>query len=216
MRSEAHAGRAGRAKMVCGMSCMAAALLVAVASSGCGDMQLEGTASSYLIINSLEGASGADGTFGNTLSSDVVTFVDGSKTVFADTGQVTFGLGMKDPGSASNPAKPSPVNAITVDQFHVRYIRSDGRNVPGVDVPYPFDGAFTVTVTGAGASATFTLVRNLAKSEAPLAALASSGLVLSTIAEVTFYGHDQSGREVSATGRMSVNFANFADSNAGS
>jgi hypothetical protein len=189
-----------------------AALIVALGSSACGQLQREGMASSYLVINALQGASGADpAKFGSTLSSDVVTIVKGSSSVFADTGQVTFSLGLKDPGPASNPATPSAVNAITVDQYHVRFIRADGRNTPGVDVPYAFDGAFPATVNDKGGSATFTLVRHVAKSEAPLAALASNGLVISTIAEVTFYGHDQTGREVSATGRISVDFANFAD-----
>ena len=36
-------------------------------------------------------------------------------------------------------------------------------------------------------------------------------IVISTIARVTFYGHDQTGREVSATGNIDVTFANFGD-----
>jgi hypothetical protein len=36
-------------------------------------------------------------------------------------------------------------------------------------------------------------------------------VIISTVAEITFYGHDQTGREVSATGRLGVNFGNFAD-----
>ena len=36
-------------------------------------------------------------------------------------------------------------------------------------------------------------------------------IVISTIAEITFYGHDQTGREVITTGRISVHFANFGD-----
>ncbi len=39
----------------------------------------------------------------------------------------------------------------------------------------------------------------------------NSLLVISTIAEITFYGHDQTGREVITTGRISVHFANFGD-----
>jgi hypothetical protein len=61
-------------------------------------------------------------------------------------------------------------------------------------------------ITGA-----FTLVRHQAKAEAPLAALARNRLVISTIAEITFYGHDQTGREVSTIARISVDFANFGD-----
>jgi len=39
----------------------------------------------------------------------------------------------------------------------------------------------------------------------------TEGIVLSTIARVTFYGHDQTGREVSVTGSIDVTFANFGD-----
>jgi len=35
--------------------------------------------------------------------------------------------------------------------------------------------------------------------------------MISTIAEVTFYGRDQAGNEVTANASLSVNFADFAD-----
>ena len=35
--------------------------------------------------------------------------------------------------------------------------------------------------------------------------------MISTIAEVTFYGHDQTGREVQVQGLTSVNFADWGD-----
>ena len=50
----------------------------------------------------------------------------------------------------------------------MRYIRADGRNTPGVDVPYGFDGALTATVSGS-TTVGFELVRHIAKEEAPLA-----------------------------------------------
>jgi hypothetical protein len=68
-----------------------------------------------------------------------------------------------------------------------------------------------VTVAAGESSAGFTIVRNIAKLEAPLAALAASPVIISTIAEVTFYGTDQTGREVSAVARISIDFANFGD-----
>ncbi|MBW8712968.1 MAG: hypothetical protein JF632_02665 [Acidobacteria bacterium] len=95
-------------------------------------------------------------------------------------------------------------------QYHVRYVRSDGHNIEGVDVPYAFDGGLAATVS-ADTTVGFTLVRNQAKAEAPLKALTTNPIVLSTIAMVTFYGHDQTGREVSATGNIDVTFANFGD-----
>jgi len=47
--------------------------------------------------------------------------------------------------------------------------------------------------------------------EAPLRALATNPDIISTIADVTFYGHDQAGNDVSATGSITVDFGNFGD-----
>lgn len=190
---------------------LAGAVGLILASVSCGSLTREGTASSYLIISGLEGASGVDpGTFATTLASDVITVKDGIATVFSDPGRVRFGLGLKDPGPSTSPSSPTQNNFITVNRYHVRYIRTDGRNTEGVDVPYAFDDAFTVTVVG-DTTAGFTVVRNQAKQEAPLAALAINPIVISAIAQVTFYGHDQTGREVSAVGNIGVSFANFGD-----
>jgi hypothetical protein len=181
--------------------------LAVVTATSCGDLTREGTASSYLIVSALEGASGAQPSqFGGTLQSDVITVVNDVPTVFNDVGRVRLTLAMKDPGSTS----PTTANFITVDRYRVQYIRADGRNMPGVDVPYPFDGAFTATVSQ-DVTVGFELVRHTAKQEAPLAALARSPVIISTLAEVTFYGHDQTGREVSVMGRITVDFGNFGD-----
>jgi hypothetical protein len=198
---------------------VAAVVGLTLAQVSCGSLTTQGTASSYLIVNSLEAASGADdGAFGATLSSDVLTVVENANTYFSDPARVQFGLGLKDPGSSSSPNSPTQNNFITVDRYHVRFIRSDGRNTEGVDVPYAFDGAFTVTVTG-DTTGGFILVRNQAKQEAPLRALAcqtrglcpNNPVIISTIAEVTFYGHDQTGRQVSTTGKITVSFGDFGD-----
>lgn len=190
-----------------------AALVLVAATTSCGDPSRQGTGSSYLIVTSLTGASGADpGKFGGTLNSDVVTVVNNNPTIFNDLGEAGFTLALKDPGPAGTVNAPTINNAITIDRYHVSFIRADGRNTQGVDVPYSFDGAVTVTVLES-ATAAFTLVRHQAKEEAPLRALAASPVLIDTIAEVTFYGHDQTGRAVSAVARMSVNFGNFGDPN---
>lgn len=185
---------------------LAGAAVLLLSTVSCGDLSRQGSASTYVIVDALTAASGAEpGTFTANLSSDVVTLVDDNPTVFADPGEVTFRLATKDPGVGT-----SPQNFITMERYRVRFIRSDGRNVEGVDVPYGFDGALTVTVSGA-VTAGFTLVRVQAKEEAPLRALGANNGVISTIAEVTFYGHDQTGRAVQASGQMSINFANWGD-----
>ena len=189
-------------------------LFVTLVSVNCGELQTVGNSSSYLIIQSIEAAKGNDvDEFGGDLASDVVTLVDEHPTVYADVGRVAFLLGLKDPGSPGLPTISTTNNAITVNRYRVRYIRADGRNTPGVDVPYPFDGAFTATVSGAGIKASFTLVRIQAKSEAPLRLLAyrNASNAISTIAEVTFYGSDQAGNEVNVSGRVGVDFADWGD-----
>ena len=177
-----------------------------LAFSGCSDMVRTGQGSSFLTITTLGGASGSSTTFGPVLQSDVVSDSGG---IFQDSGQASFQLQMKDVGGPG----PSPNNAITITQYHVEFVRSDGHNVQGVDVPFAFDGGASVTINGSGGSLTgFTLVRIQAKQEAPLAALAHGGgaNTITTIARVTFFGHDQTGREVSVTGSIEVEFADWA------
>jgi hypothetical protein len=195
--------------------------VVLAASGSCNAKVKEGRASTFLVIEHLTAASGADTTnFSNVLQSDVVTNIEATingqpvmtPTIYEDLGRVTMRLGFKDPGTPANPSTPTSANWITVTRYRVQYRRSDGRNTPGVDVPHPFDGAVTFSVLDI-AVGTFTLVRNQAKLDPPLVALRGGGgsVAISTIAEITFYGRDQTGAEVSAIGTMSVNFADWAD-----
>lgn len=193
------------------------AVALSVTSLGCAAVGRPGQASSYLIVESLVAASGAQATtFRDTLGSDVVTLVNRSvngvqvrvPTVFEDVAQVRFRVAMKDPTAAT-----SAVNVITVSRYRVVFRRADGRNTPGVDVPYGFDGVMTTTVGQETTQSGFTLVRMQAKGEAPLLALVGNGgaLAISTLAEITFYGKDQAGRDVVATANISVNFADWGD-----
>jgi hypothetical protein len=214
MRSGAYDVQTTQRKAVWGAAVrLAGALLLVLTTSACGQLQREsGTGSSYLIVNALQASTGDDPEkVQNILLSDVVTVVKGSPTIYNDLGVVTFSLGLKDPGTATSPSTPTSANYITVDRYHVQFVRADGRNTPGVDVPYAFDGGMTVTVTGDKIAGAFTLVRHDAKAESPLAALASNFTVITTIAKVTFYGHDQTGRETTVTANITVDFGNFAD-----
>ena len=94
------------------------------------------------------------------------------------------------------------LNDVTFTRYHVAYRRSDGRNTPGVDVPFAFDGASTFTVSSQGGTATFELVRHVAKAEAPLKALVSDFTVITTIADVTFFGKDQAEKNVTITNKI--------------
>ena len=195
----------------------------ATVMAGCGSYVRDGKSPARLVINSMQAASGAEpNRMGSFLLSDVVTNVTtgGSCTVdnpcpsrFNDPGQVELRLQLRDIGSEANPTSPSALNAVTISQYHVKYVRADNHNVEGVDVPYAFDGAIAVTVPSDGSVTTgFQLVRNVAKREAPLSALAaSSDTLITVIAEVTFYGRDQAGNDVSVTGKIEITFGNFGD-----
>jgi hypothetical protein len=134
-------------------------------------------------------------------------------TVYEDLGQVKLRMALKDGGNGMAVAAPTPVNSVTVNRYRVDFKRSDGRNTPGTDVPYGFDGAATGTIGTDGSVLSFVLVRAQAKLEAPLKALQNGGgaKVISTMAEITFYGADQNGNTVSVTGAISVNFADWGD-----
>ena len=198
--------------------------VLAGAGAGCGEyVRSQGRSPSMVVITALEGASGADpDAFGGTLSSDVITVLactpPGSSaemacpTIYGDAGRVSMRLVLKDPGSSGFPTTPSALNQVVIERYRVAYERTDGRNAQGVDVPYAFESAVTFTVpSDAVVTFGFLLVRNTAKAEAPLAALRSSSVMLSTIATITFYGRDLAGNEVIATGRIGVTFGNFGD-----
>jgi hypothetical protein len=200
---------------------LAATFGVAAASLSCGSVVRSGSSPVFLVINLLQGATGGTsaGTLGNPLISSVLTFrttpapcttAAPCPTYFNDLGQVILALAPKDIGTAGTAAAPSTNNQVTITRYHVTYTRADGRNTPGVDVPWPIDEAVTGTVQiGTLLTLGFELVTIPAKQEPPLAALASTTTVLTTIAEVTFYGHDLVGNAISATGAITIDFGSF-------
>lgn len=192
------------------------------ASIACGDLVRQGRSPTILVVDFLRASSGAEAAlFGGNLTSDVVTNVTRTiggveqliPTVYADVGSVQVRILMKDQGAPGTLQVPSNLNAVQIDRYRVVYRRTDGRNTPGVDVPYPFDGAVTATVTSTPIEVTFTIVRVQAKVEPPLLALRGNGgrIFISAIADVTLYGHDLAGNDVASTGSISINFADWGD-----
>jgi hypothetical protein len=190
-------------------------------SVSCGDVVRSGKSPMYLVIDLLQAqrGGGTGATLGNPLQSDVLSIVTSPApcstttpcpTIFNDVGQVVLRVVPKDIGNPAVAATPSTNNEVTVTRFHVQYKRADGRNTPGVDVPFPFDGAATGTIQiGTQLTLGFELVRHAAKAEAPLVSLVNSGVVITTIADITFYGTDRVGNVISATGSIQIDFANF-------
>jgi hypothetical protein len=198
------------------------ALGAALASASCGEVARTGRGSAYVVIESLTAASGAEpDEFGSILYSDVQTIVERDiagetvqvPTIYSDLGQGSFRLALKNPGTIT-PNSPSTLNEITLTRYRVRFVRADGRNTPGVDVPHGFDGGFTATIPIDGnVTAGFELVRHQMKQEPPLRNLIGGGSanLISTIAEITFWGRDSAGNEVEARGQLTVNFGDFGD-----
>ncbi|HJS74713.1 MAG TPA: hypothetical protein VJ921_10525 [Vicinamibacteria bacterium] len=130
-------------------------------------------------------------------------------STFNDNGVVTMRAFPKDRGQPS-----SQINDVTFERYRVTYVRADGRNVQGIDVPYAFDGVanFTVPITGDEVERGFLLVRHQAKAESPLRELARGGSqILTVIAQIDFYGRDSAGRAIQATGYLNVTFADFGN-----
>jgi hypothetical protein len=174
----------------------------------CGDVVRQGRAPVFLVIDRLQAANGSDpGTFFSVLLSDVET----AGSFFNDPGQVVLRIVPKDIGGTA-PTVLSTNNEVTITRYHVSYRRADGRNTQGVDVPYAFDGVVTGTL-GLSTSLTlgFQLVRNVAKKESPLVQLVTNPVIITMIADVTFYGQDRVGNDVSASGAVQIDFGNFAD-----
>jgi hypothetical protein len=200
----------------------AALTLAALAVTSCGDVARMGKAPVYLVIETLGAVRGGttEGEPSGFLHSDVITNVtappcsidDPCPTVFSDVGRVVFRLAMKDLGTEFSPTVPTTNNEVTITRYRVIYRRADGRNTPGVDVPYGFDGAVTGTVPASGTLALgFELVRHVAKMEAPLAALRVNPTIIATIAEVWFFGQDRVGNDIAASGSILIEFGNFGD-----
>ena len=189
------------------VSGLLAAVGCALALTSCADLAQTGSGPSYLIMESVTAARVGGATFTSSLESDVVT----KGTAFADLGQATIRAEMKN---AISTTAPTAISAITLRSYRVRYRRTDGQNREGVDVPYGFDGAATQTISiGTSTVVGFDLVRPQSKLEPPLRTLVGNGglLIISVIAEVTFYGKDQAGNDVSVVGTIDVKFADFGD-----
>ena len=196
----------------------AAACVISLASCG-GDMLRTGRAPMVLVVTSMSASAGGSSGGGGQafLLSDVLVLVDQTvggvtvkvPTIFNDSATATIQSVAKNAAATT-----TEINGITLTRYHVDFRRTDGRNTPGVDVPFGFDGGLGVSIApNTSASVAFEIVRHQSKLEPPLKNLVQGGGLgfISTIAEITFYGHDQNGNEVTVTGRIDVQFGDFGD-----
>jgi hypothetical protein len=191
---------------------------VAAASFGCTpEWARQNETGLFMEIADIQATAGTGGTGGEFLLSDV-------SPDFNDNAVVTVQAFRKNPTVTGS----TPLEDIRLESYQVRYIRTDGRNVEGVDVPHRTTGPINTTILHApdlGAEPTVTagiiLVRQQAKHEAPLVNLigvfpSNTGPlvpgqgIITTFAEITIYGKQiTSGEPLTATGRIQVTFADF-------
>ncbi len=183
----------------------------AMAAACAADDPTSPRSSFELVVERLEApGSGSGGAHLTFVESDVLT----AGRVVRDTVRATLRLVARDPSILPGPAAPTTSVFATIDRYRVRYVRSDGRNVPGIDVPHPWDGALTLLVSIEGRIGDLVLVRPSAKLEPPLVKLRGGGgdVVINALAYVTFYGRDHAGARIEATGAITIEFADWSDS----
>jgi hypothetical protein len=181
------------------------ALLLAVSAVGCTpDFGENGDAPVLLRVVSIETEEGQEEESGAFLNSDV-------SPIFNDNVTLTVEALSKNPRITGN----LPLQDVLVERYEVRYIRSDGLNTEGVDVPYTISGGLSVLVPMNGeADVVLVLVRHQAKFEPPLSNLRGAvggDIVLSVTAEITLHGRTTAGDAVTTRGLVRINFADFAE-----
>jgi hypothetical protein len=155
--------------------------------------------------------------------------INGGASIQSDVGDpesttvpVTIAVRPKNP---LNTNVPQVAEAVFLEQYRVRYFRTDGRDVEGVDVPYSFSAAMATVVdigvdSGANVTLFIPLVRAQAKQEPPLrnlqtllngnTTIGSNGGVITPrvtmIAELTVFGRTVAREQVSDTRRATVDF----------
>jgi len=177
----------------------ACAVALALGAGGCTpDYVTSSTAPVNLLIASVND--------GLVLDSDVRL---SSGTICADTISVALAVRAKN----QNSVQITVPQHVLVQQYEVRYYRTDGRANEGIDVPYRYSGPLAAEVDVATSGTTpvpVQVVRRQAKIEPPLSNITGYQIV-SMIAEITISGQTVAGETVSATGRMQVDFADFGD-----
>ena len=184
--------------------------IVAIFLFSCNPIENTTRSNSLLIVVKITGYD-FEGTSADYLQSDVLEEAGGAAYVTADSAVATLRAELLNPNTD---AESSLYNGIFVTRYVVTYTRSDGRNTPGADVPYSFEGAMQSWIQiGQEQEIGFIIVREVAKAEPPLLDLhdAREEGVLQVTAQVDFYGYDTVNRQVKATGYLAIFFANYID-----
>jgi hypothetical protein len=151
------------------------------------------------------------------LATDGSTITSNVSVLTPDLASIGLAVRAKNPKGPTSAQIPMHVR---LDSYSVRYFRTDGRDVEGQDVPYHFSSAIAGEIdllTSGATTFNIPIVRVQAKQEPPLrnlrAVTGTNSLpgstinpVVTMIAEITFFGHTVALENVSATGRVTVDF----------
>jgi hypothetical protein len=200
-----------------------AAFLVLIAvmlvSFACTRVEDNTRSASLLVVESIQGIIGQDDTQSTPLLSDTCDNDNDQPQdpelcgVFNDSADIDFANQFLQVGPGAGFGN-SFLNDIVVNRYRVDYFRPNGRNTPGVDVPYGIDGTMNIRVPVDGtATAGILVVRHESKREPPLSELdnGTGEDVITAQAEIKFFGQDLAGRTVSATGFLEIHFGNFGE-----
>ncbi len=182
---------------------VAAAFLVL---AGCNSLSRTTESSSMIVIESITGTTTAGDTVAY-LQSDVQS-AGGIVTVDNATANIIVRLVNPDPLNG-----PSQFNDVVLTNYRVTYELPAGPGTPGTDVPLPFDGNFSTVLCSVDkeTSVPFVVVLEAAKLAAPLSGLVGTTTVLERKAKIEIFGHDLTDHAVTATGYLTIYFADYAD-----
>lgn len=177
---------------------------LAFALGACNTISKETESSSIIILQSITGTT-VEGETAAYLQSDVVD-QDGLVRVNNATANILVRL--VNPGSVSG---PSQFNDVVLTNYRVTYELPTGPGTPGVDVPMPFDGNFSTVLCQVDetTSVPFVVVLEAAKQSAPLVGLIGTTTVLERRAKIEIFGHDLTDHPVTATGYLTIYFADY-------
>jgi len=179
-----------------------AAAVVAIA--GCNTISRDAESSSMIIIQSITGTT-VEGETVAYLQSDVLDS-DGLVRVSNATANIIIRLVNPNPIDG-----PSQFNDVVLTGYRVTFELPTGPGSPGVDVPMPFDGTFSTVLCTVDetTSVPFAVVLEAAKQTAPLVGLIGTTTVLERRAKIEIFGHDLTDHPVTATGYLTIYFADY-------
>jgi len=177
-----------------------------VALAGCNTLSRETESSSIIVVESITGTT-IEGEVVAFLQSDVID-ADGLVRVNTATANIVVRLVNPDPISG-----PSQFNDVVLTNYRVTYELPTGPGTPGVDVPLPFDGNFSTVLCPVDESTAvpFVVVLEAAKLADPLIGLRGTATVLERRARIEIFGHDLTDHPVTASGNLTIYFADYQE-----